>query len=199
MQATIAVVGIAGILIYAWQLREMIRATNAATEANKSAREAAHLDQRAWVAPSLIEGKPQEGQPYDIAVTVKNTGKTFALEYKIVVLYKMQELSDPAPDFDAELAAMAEDPIVQLSSGIGLIPPDGTFASIVEASEGRKLTKADMMTVTSPTQVILVFGKIAYKDIFECEHWTKFSARCFPNGKIRNFGHYADADKNRCP
>jgi hypothetical protein len=56
-----------------------------------------------------------------------------------------------------------------------------------------------MLAITSPAEVMFVFGKITYKDIFNCEHWTRFSARCFPDGTYKNFGTYTNADDNHCP
>ena len=85
INAIIAVVGGLALIIYWCQLREMRKSTDAATRAAKAAedsitfaRNSAHLDQRAWVAPIDVTGKPEEGKPYKVAVTFKNTGRTFA-------------------------------------------------------------------------------------------------------------------------
>src|SRR6266568_244267 len=118
------------------------------------------LDQRAWVAPSAIEGKPEQDKPFNILITVKNSGKTFALEFKLLAAFKSQELADPTPDFDADLARAVKDiPDKQINS-FGLISPQGAFTSTIKASSDKKLTKDEMLEITSPTRVMFVFGKI---------------------------------------
>jgi hypothetical protein len=158
-----------------------------------------HLDQRAWVAPFAIEGKPEEGKPYNVSIVIKNTGKTFALETRVMAAFERHQLSDPIPDFDVELDKLAKIRRVEMSNSIGLLPPNGTFTTTVELSDKRNLTKEDMLTVTDPTQIIYVFGKTTYKDIFNCEHWSKFSVHCVSDGTIRNFGKYGNADNNCGP
>jgi len=158
-----------------------------------------HLDQRAWVAPSAIEGKPEQDKPFNISITVKNTGRTFALEYKLLAGFESRDLADPSPDFDADLAKLAKDMTGEQANTFGLISPQGVFTSTIKASSDKNLTKDDMLEITSPTRIMFVFGKITYKDIFNCEHWTRFSARCHPDGTYRNFSTYNKADDNRCP
>jgi hypothetical protein len=159
-------------------------------------RETSHLDQRAWVAPDVISGKPEEGKPYEITVLVKNTGKTFAREFYMQAGFKRQGVADTPPDFDAMLAKMREEFAGQLTGATSLIAPDGTSTSTIKVSDGNNLTKENMLELTAPTTMMFVFGKITYKDIFNCEHWTRFSVRCFADGRVINYGQYTKDDAN---
>src|SRR6266404_530339 len=89
--AVLVPVGAYALWIYGSQLDEMRKATRAATEALKFTRENSHIDQRAWVAPINTDGKPEIGKYYEIRVTVRNTGKTFARRLKGVVIPRFKE------------------------------------------------------------------------------------------------------------
>jgi hypothetical protein len=192
MQFAVFLVGIVIAIIYGCQLNEIRKSTQAATEAVKFARANAHLDQRAWVAPISIAGKPEEGQPYKIKVDIANSGKTFAKRFRGVALVKYKTLSSPDPDFASE----AEHGIPGESVLLG---PNARFTYTVELFRGQKLTKDYMDFLRAPGAVILVFGKMIYWDIFNCEHWTTFCAQCGPDGECRTYGPYNNADDNRCP
>jgi len=45
-----------------------------------------HLDQRAWVAAIDVRGIPELDKPWEIVVTGKNTGKTFARKFQTLLL-----------------------------------------------------------------------------------------------------------------
>src|SRR5438105_3373559 len=79
VQAVLIPAGIYALVIYSEQLDQMQESTKAATDAIKLARDNAHLDQRAWIAPTTVSGKPAElNKPFEIQMQIKNTGKTFA-------------------------------------------------------------------------------------------------------------------------
>jgi hypothetical protein len=80
--AILVPVGIYALWIYYGQLEEMRKSTQAATASFRLAKESSNLDQRAWVAPISVTGKPEIGQYYTIRVEIKNIGKTFARKVK---------------------------------------------------------------------------------------------------------------------
>jgi hypothetical protein len=195
MQFSIFIVGIIVMFIYAGQLYEMRKSTQAATAAIKLARDSSHLDQRAWVADEMISGKAELDKRYVIKISAKNTGKTFAKDFVSTSAFKGKYLSDPDPDFDREIANAATS-----TNSIGLLPPNGGFDQEVPAKQGQKITEDDIREFSNPTVVFLVFGKITYKDIFKCKHWTTFCYRALPvEGKYITYATYNDADNNRCP
>jgi hypothetical protein len=150
------------------------------------------LDERAWVGESEISGKVQEGQPFRITVVVKNTGKTFAKRYAGVTALRAKELSQPDPDFENILKEGSD---VRTS---GLIQPGGVIKMVLEAGNGMKMTKEHLEELNNPTNVMLVFGKLIYSDIFRCEHWTIFCYRVRSDGEFELYGNYNDADENEC-
>lgn len=152
-----------------------------------------HLDQRAWVAVSEISGKPESGKPYKISVMVKNTGKTFAKRFTGVAGFRAKQLSDPGPDFAKDERENRD------LTRIGLIPPNGVFTFDVNVKNGENLTDTDFETVTAPTMVPLVYGKITYWDIFGCEHWTTFCFRTYKDGRFETYSAHNDADNNCGP
>jgi hypothetical protein len=158
----------------------------------KESKYLSRLDQRAWVAPNLISGKPEIGQYYKIKVDIRNTGKTFARRLTGVALLKRKELSEPDPDFTAE------EERGNLGNP-GLLAPNAQFSYTLEMFKGDKLTQGQMDFLHSPATVILIFGKITYWDIFNCEHWTVFCYQCTPEGDCYTYGPHNDADDNRCP
>jgi hypothetical protein len=185
--------------IYGCQLSEMQKSTEATTKAAKAAedsvilaRENTHLDQRAWVAEAGISGKPELNNPYKITVIFKNTGKTFAKRYAGTSAFRAKQMSDPDPDFEKILREGHD------ASAIGLIPPNGTRTQVIEITNGAKITQEKLDELKPPTVVMLVFGKLTYWDIFNCEHWTTYCYRAYTDGTFETYGPYNDADENEC-
>jgi hypothetical protein len=199
--AVIAFVNFVAFFIYGYQLSEMRKATQAASDGlgltrqmSQVTRQMAEIDQRAWVAEKEVSSAgPVAGQPLKIKVIVENTGKSFAKNVKGGSAWRSKHLSSPDPDFDQQLVAVLSNraPI--------LIPPNGSFVHIVSAMEGTDLTKADLETLHSPVHVFLIFGKITYEDIFGCEHWTTLCYRMYGDGTFEKYGSYNDADNNCGP
>jgi len=153
------------------------------------------LDQRAWVAESEISGVAEEGKPYKIKITVKNTGKTFATKVSGNSVWQVIQLSDADPDFEGRVK---EEESTHLSTPI-LIPPNGTFAQTIDVTKGRKLRKEDVEVLQSPTEVKFAFGRVRYLDIFGCKHWTTYCYRVYADGTFEKYGRYNDADNNCGP
>jgi hypothetical protein len=173
-------------------MRGQLKAVRGQLSEMKESKSLAHLDERAWVAPVSVTGKPEIGQYYTIKVETRNTGKTFAKGLKGVALVKYKELSAPDPDFASEEER-------ENIGSPGLLAPNANFTYNLELFKTDKVTKEHMDFLNSPSTVILVFGKITYRDIFDCEHWTTFCYHCTPSGDCYTYGPHNDADDNRCP
>ena len=167
-------------------------AAQTASEANN------HLDQRAWVALTNVEGIPAVGQIFTVTVTVKNTGKTFAKNFRMpVVIEKLPK--DKKPDFGwADLEADKR------SGSVSLLPPNAEYGTNTEVditATGKPpadVTQAQIDEIKSGEYSIFIYGKLHYTDIFNCEHWTTFCSEILPTMKYRICTEHNDADNNNC-
>ena len=192
--AVLVPVGAYALWIYSGQLYEMRKSTAIASDNYRLQTEALHIDQRAWAADDSISGKPEEGKPYQITVTIRNTGKTFAKKFAGVSAIRIKQLSDPDPNYE-DILREGKD----VSNTVGLIAPNGIRRQIINVSNGAKMTKENLEELKAPTVVILVFGKITYEDIFRCSHWTIYCYRGYIDGTWETYGSYNDADEDYCP
>jgi hypothetical protein len=193
----------AQVWIYSYQLKEMQKSTNAATKAAKAAedsvafaKENAHLDQRAWVAAIDIKGTPEVGKIFTVNVTAKNSGKTFAKNFRMaVVVEPITETNEP--NFSLEESAEA-----QKEPNVSILEPNGEYVTNTELRKERpphEITKEDLDRIRSGELKIFVHGKLTYDDIFGCAHWTTFCVRLKSDLRYANYGTHNDADDNRCP
>ncbi len=196
MQFAIFIVAVIVMFIYGGQLYEMQRATNIAANNYKLQTDALHIDQRAWVSEAGVTGKAKEGEPFAVRIVIRNTGKTFAKNFTSIVAFKMKQIADPDPDFEAVIGESTS----SLNS-LALVAPNGGFDQLLDIpQDGHKLTDTDIETLKNPTIIVLIFGKIFYEDIFRCQHWTTFCYRAYPTKeKYDAYSAYNDADENECP
>jgi hypothetical protein len=176
------------------QLNEMRESTVATKIAAKAAQDSARdmksaldfskelsrLDQRAWVSVAEISGFPEIDKPFDITLTFKNSGKTFA---RRVVTYPIPEFrrGSDIPDFADRMAAQfpfpySEDQRAPLGyEYVGsdlLIAPNGTMLKKVRAQA--RLTQDAINLYKIPQNRLYVFGRINYTDIFKVDHITQY-------------------------
>jgi hypothetical protein len=147
---------------------------------------------RAWVSPIAFAGEPKVNQPFTVYVRYKNTGKTIAKDVS-VVFFAYGVRKDTKPDFG----------IVENESPTGgsvfFLEPGAERASYHTHNNGKPLTRDDVMQVDSGNIVIYVFGKIYYRDVSDCSHWTKFCVFYVPSLKqYSNYGEYNYTDENKC-
>jgi hypothetical protein len=193
--------------IYKGQLVEMREAnrlmkvsTDAATKAAVAAEDgirkaeaSAHLDQRAWLGATNVDGQLVKDQKYKVDVTLKNTGKTFARK----VTLRAGILRVPnwqIPNFDEILDSVE-------AKSRGLIPPDGMMHFIKETSA--VIDEKGLSDIETGAYNLFIFGKTTYEDIFFCEHWTTFCYIVHGSDKS-GWNHdayqsYNDADSNCGP
>ena len=137
-------------------------------------RETSRLDQRAWVAVTLIEGSPVVGEPFSAKVVVKNTGKTFAKHLTrccrtIILAQKTLTI----PIWHGFLIPWISKDGKKASS------PRMSITSVVTLTSwlAKRLRNRMWAQINNGDIVIVVFGKIVYRDVFDCEHWTTFCFR----------------------
>jgi hypothetical protein len=181
IQAAIAFVGAIAVIIYGFQLCEMRKSTNAATDAAKAAkdgitfaRDNAHLDQRAWVtiSASQLVSPLVVGERPVIVVTLVNSGKTPALN---VV---------SSGDADTVARGFSES---EINSSLGTGHPGSKF--VIGPGVTAKTMCNGLRLIADETEIddlhaassekgprLYVRGVIAYDDIFGKPHRTTFCA-----------------------
>jgi hypothetical protein len=206
IQAILLVGAIRALSIYGGQLIEMQKAnvlmkasTDAATQAVKAAQSSieqvernAHLDQRAWVAVTDINATgPEVGKIWNIQLIAQNTGKTFAKSLKIFA--RRQTLpKGRIPDFESEerKAFLGEEGSVLAPNGHTDIPMVSDHPSPVDETYFGKINSGD--------QIVFLYGRLTYDDIFTCPHWTTFCLTFDPSsGGFMFYKTHNGADDNR--
>lgn len=157
------------------------KAANAAEDSVKLAKATARTDQRAWVAPIEIQSNVLEGQPFQVRVTFKNTGRTFAKDVGVKLVVQVVEAST-IPDVDE-----AEKDVSIKSMAI--LSPEG-IAYGNKASDNI-LTKEHVESIRLGHISVYVHGRIEYADVFKCPHWTRFCFKLQTDGKDPGTVSYA--------
>jgi hypothetical protein len=207
VQLAAVVVGAIVAVIYGCQLNEMRKATQAATDAAKSAKdsitfakESAHLDQRAWVGILDIKFVCEVDKPLTTTVTVRNTGKTFARELQVMryieVLPSVMEPLFSEDNVSNWKALMAN--AGQSIGSVALLSPNGDFIGDVTQLIPEKISQTDLDDIKAGKLIVWSHGKIIYRDIFDCHHWTTYCIRSTKDLTFRSCDKHNDADNDRC-
>lgn len=179
-------------VIYKHQLTEMRKTSKLASEGVFLSR----LDQRAWVSTYGAATLSMElNKPLTATINIKNTGKTFArgmtLSQVLQILPKGELPDFPRQDRREEIEGVSSDT---------LLPPGGEFEATVGLSKPLILSQSDIDAINAGDKFIVMFGKISYRDIFKCEHWTTFCLIYVPGPNTFNaYSANNDADDNRSP
>ncbi len=142
-----------------------IRATQAAMR----------LDQRAWMGITAVSGKPEEGKPFDISISFKNSGRTPA---RHVVMYGMY---DPSPRGGKPRFPLEN----SVANKLGEIPPNGDRNFVLHPNQGVKLSKIDVDTVLGIT--VWVHGRLTYDDVFGRPHWLTYCVSMMGDSGVYGF------------
>lgn len=142
-----------------------------------------HLDQRAWIGVEDISSNPptpQVDKPWDISVTLKNTGKTPA---KNILMRSAEATLKQLPDVNARCGEA-----VRINASSTLLPPNGTYRIILHVSNGVKVP-IDWEKEISDAGKLYVSGCIVYDDVFRQKHWMTYCGDFEPpaNGGPVNF------------
>jgi len=154
-------------LIYFCQLKEMQKASHAATKAAKAAEdsvilaEKTRLDQRAWIGikGAVLTKQIKPGERPAATVRFTNTGRTPAQRTKIRMWIVM---SKPTSNENLERPEISE-----VSSGP--LPVDAVYEANIEMRDA--LTQEQVDGLITDTYRLYVYGTIAYDDMFG-RHWT---------------------------
>ena len=150
------------------------------------------LDQRAWVAVGSIEGIPELDKPFTTKVTVRNTGKTFAKDFRMAVVVDFGPSHSPTFDEEAKVHR----------GSIDLLAPNGLYMAvnrITGAGSERRLAnpnQAALDSIKSGSTSVFIHGRMDYNDIFARQHWTTFCAELDSALEWRICGTHNDADAN---
>jgi hypothetical protein len=163
-----------------------------------AANKQAMVTQRAWVsvkvatyAPPLANGMPSTGfvvgQNFDIRVTVRNTGRTPALNVRTVTAKQGIEKNN----------GTFMRPNVNYLNGsfvtAGNITPDGeTFSDFVAP-----FTAEDLDRIMSDKVRIFVHGRVEYDDVFGIHHWTDFCQFLLGGGAYAICPYHNGIDNNQ--
>ncbi|NIM67826.1 MAG: hypothetical protein GTO55_06745 [Armatimonadetes bacterium] len=128
-------------------------------------------DQRAWVGQTDPDGKIDPRAPLNCTITIKNFGRTPALNVKQEVHLRFQPANNPfVPD-----APEAKQP-----GSNCVLQPDQEVKAYVTY---RKPTEEEVDNIKSGKITVYFFGEIAYEDIFEKQHLTTFAYYANPSMK----------------
>ena len=163
-------------------------------KAIKATQDAMRLDQRAWVSATSISGVPELDKPFILQIIARNTGKTFAKQFKMTVVFDKVVPPDKTPDFSAEIVG-------GVSRSVSLLSPSGEYTSIDPiADEGgtRSLvpTQDYLDKIKAGGVHIFVFGRMEYSDIFHTAHWSTFCYDLTQKITWRACSEHNDADDN---
>ncbi len=193
ISGALAIIGVAALYIYGGQLKEMQRSTDA-TIANFK------RDERAWMAFKFMEGNLTFtiGKSFLVPTQIVNTGKTPARDVrgKIVVgvLKNGERLGLDYSPGHAHYQVFA-----------GTIFPTGHIEQSFEGiqhgipnAESIILNKPMWEEILSGKSLVVVHGRIEYKDIFGTDHWTTYCRYVLhPELISEECTRYNDTDDNK--
>jgi hypothetical protein len=175
LTAFLLAAAIIGACIYGAQLSEMQKATVAATDAAKAARDSVTLasentrrDQRPWLTLTTVNlVKPLTAtEPPLVAVTIENSGRTPALD--VTVHARVFARSDFAEE---HLMTEAEGKVRSRA----IIGPGTTTGSLFGGGT-KTLGEEHVAAIAADKSRLYISGFVKYRDVFDCWHQTTF---CF--------------------
>jgi hypothetical protein len=148
------------------------------------------LDERAWVSTTNVSGKPQVGSPVKLIIAYRNTGKTPA--FAVTMQAKAELFKGPINAFD-----FAENirNIPKMES-VPLLAPGVEWYSFETLSGSQDQIDG----AATGEWNLVIFGKIAYNDVFKCPHWTTFAFHFDAKKAVYiATSKFNDADHTECP
>jgi hypothetical protein len=185
-----AVVIYAGVAILQW--REMIGATNAASDAVHESRlnrqqsiqalnasiEQFRLDQRAWVNPSSKGLAKESNNSMDWPFSVLNSGKTPAFK-ESAEMFGLMVANDESVSFDYSLPNIGKD---RLNTVIPNAQNEILGVPVYfnnNKSELVYFTPAVIEQIKAGKVVFILYARITYNDVFSVPHWVNFCTYSF--------------------
>jgi hypothetical protein len=173
---------------------------SAAQDSVKAIRRQMQQDQRAWINVSSGNVNFAENQPITIPVISTNSGKTPAREFVADFIVKLVQI-EKSPILDFHHVA-----VVRESSGAIFKDQQFAFPAVSlrniprsRGAEPHALSKSEFEDLKSGKTYIVIYGRIAYEDIFKTRHWVHFCSFSSPSGKpvpAKNCTSYNDIDND---
>jgi hypothetical protein len=135
------------------------------------------LDQRAWVGMEEITGippTPEVDKVWDIAVSLKNSGKTPA---KNILMWNTESVLKELPNVNSD----CNEAIKQQASK-SILPPNGVYKAILHVGNGTKIP-SDWEKELSDTGALYIDGCVLYDDVFGRAHWMTYCGAFDPSTK----------------
>jgi hypothetical protein len=178
------------------QTAAQMKAAQTAQDAVKLTENQSMLDQRAWVAFTVVNGTPQVNQPFIVRVTAQNSGKTFAKKLRTSVVFQAGD-AGTKPDYSHEL-----NPKNAFQSATLLAPNASYETTSIVTGEGSNpyhpnLTADQLDKVKTGKTVVFIFGRLDYVDIFKNPHWTTFCDYLDQDLTWEGCDEHNDADENQ--
>jgi len=161
------VLAVAAVVIYFVQMQANRRQAEAAERQLNEAHKDFVVDQRAWVFPIGLKQELSDDREFDTFVaTFKNTGKT--------------------PAFNAQGVMNWATNVGQMTSEIEIPGRDHSVYSFLAPNETEMIPShpipSQVASNISDTNMVFLYGKISYSDIFGSNHWTKFGWAVLKDG-----------------
>jgi hypothetical protein len=164
-----------------------VRIARSGEQSIQTARDSLRLEQRAWLGIERIDGAPQVGSHWNIAVIVRNSGRTPA-EHVVGQVVVDPMLNGARPDF-----TYRADEVLHT----GDVPPGGVFTLrlvplIADKATGRvKMVDEEVeRLLREGTLDVYVHGRISYGDVFGRRHTVPLCQMYTPD--IRAFSMCSD-------
>jgi hypothetical protein len=172
----------------------LTQAQNAFTAANGQA----ILTQRAWItvkinAAIMLGPSPPPNpfileKPFDIRISFRNTGRTPALNVKLV--FKREGFVQKEGKFGMPNFSYKPDEYIVEGN---LIPEAEVYGDTIT----KPLKEDDIKQVTSNQVRIFVHGRVEYDDVFGFHHWQSFCSFLLPTGAMAVCPENNDIDQNQ--
>jgi hypothetical protein len=201
----IAIFGYAVLVFF--QLREMIGATGAAQRTVDEARRNRvqsekyldatiaqfHLDQRAWVAVVDIKGTPELDKVWIVTVRARNSGKTFAKELRGTTS------ATPVPKGKSLDFVVKENKTTNTNPvTVAVLAPNADFENVIGDPAAAKINQTALDNLTHGDITEFVHGRLSYRDVFGCPHWTTYCFSLGTNLRWVGCNEHNSADDETC-
>jgi hypothetical protein len=134
------------------------------------------------------------GQQWVITIKSKNTGKTFAKEFRMKATVAKVTSPRTQPDFS--------DKAIPYNS-VSILAPNGEYTSTTvitgNADSPHPIanpTQTDIDLIKSGAIKFFAYGRMDYRDIFQISHWTIFCFHLSRDVKWESCAVHNDADSN---
>lgn len=143
-----------------------------------------HLEQRAWVGPTIVSYPThivngnkvyvKEGEKFATVIAVKNSGKTPARDVRTVTTVFFEKTG-------TILKQLVPINVKDLQ-GVGILQPGANLElNAVFPTNGGVISKNDIEEITRGKAVISIVSEISYEDVFKKSHFTKFCFQLSPD------------------